>query len=221
MALLDKVIGLVAPHTCLVCGREGGLVCVWCQNDAFDSLPSRCYRCHKQTEDNAVCQQCRRISPLKHVWVRTDYDELAKKVIHKYKFLHARAGAVDIAKLMAQGLPYFEDTIVVPLPTATKRVRQRGFDHTLLLASHLSTELSLDCASLLVRIGQSQQVGTKRSQRIKQVQGAYLVSGEVLGKKILLVDDVTTTGASIEEAARVLKKAGARQIDAAIFAQAK
>lgn len=221
MTVLDKLISIVAPHLCIVCRREGGLICLWCQNDAFPSLPTRCYRCHKQTEDNAVCQSCSHLSPLKHVWIRTDYNQLAKQLIQKYKFLHARAGAVDIAKLMAQDLPYFEDTIVVPLPTATKRVRQRGFDHTKLLAQHLARILSVESSPLLIRLGNSQQVGTKRTQRIKQVQGAFLATGKVFGKKILLVDDVTTTGASIEEAARMLKRAGACQIDAAVFAQAK
>ncbi|MGZ6004956.1 MAG: ComF family protein [Candidatus Saccharimonadales bacterium] len=221
MSVLDKLIGMLAPHGCLVCGREGRLVCLWCQADSFNHLPSRCYRCHAMTEDHAVCRGCRRISPLKHVWVRCDYDDLAKALVRKYKFQHARAAADDIAKLMAQDLPYFADALIVPLPTASRRVRQRGFDHTLLLAKSLSQILKIDWAPYLIRLGQSQQVGTKRSQRIKQVQGAFLASGNISGQEILLIDDVTTTGASLEEAARVLRKAGAKRVNAAVFAQAK
>ncbi len=221
MSILDSVIGIIAPHSCLVCGREGGLVCVWCAHDAFPLLPSRCYRCNAQTEDSSVCQKCHRVSPLKHVWVRTNYDGLAKLLIHKYKFLHARAGAADIAQQISQALPYFVDTILVPIPTATNRVRQRGFDHAQLLARQLGQILKLENKTLLRRFGQSRQVGTRRSQRTKQVVGTFQAVGHIKDKKILIVDDVTTSGATLEEAARVLKRAGARQVDAVVFAQVK
>ena len=104
MNLLDGLIGIVAPHARLVCGREGGLICAWCRYDIFPLLPSRCYSCSAQTIDSAVCDKCRRVSPLKHVWVWTDFDGLARQLIHKYKFIHARSGSVDIAMQMAQNL---------------------------------------------------------------------------------------------------------------------
>jgi len=221
MNLLDGLISMVAPHDCLLCGREGKLVCSWCLPDALPILPPTCYRCHALSPDNAVCDICRRSSPLKHVWVRTNYDGLAKELIHYYKFLHARASADDIASLIIQDLPYLADYVLVPVPTATKRVRQRGFDHTKLLAKELSKLLNLEAHRYLIRLGQSQQVGTKRQQRIKQVAGSFRAVGSVAGRKLLLIDDVTTTGATIEEAARVLKRAGAKQVDAIVFAQAK
>lgn len=221
MALLDKLIGIVAPHQCLVCGHEGGLICAWCAPDALAPVPSRCYRCNAQTKDFKTCSRCRRASRLKHVWIRTNYDQLARQLVHRYKFEHARAGAKDIAGQIVQNLPYFDDAILVPVPTATSRVRQRGFDHTELLVRELSHLLDLDKQTILRRLGQSRQVGTKRQQRIKQVAGSFQPIKPVEGKKILLVDDVLTTGATLEEAARILKQAGAKQVDAVVFAQAK
>jgi len=110
----------------------------------------------------------------------------------------------------------------MPIPTASsRRIRQRGFDHTKLLAQQLGQILKLDVRTSLRRIGQSQQVGTKSAQRIKQAEGMFQVAGSVTDQKIILVDDVTTTGATLEEAARVLKRAGAKQVGAVVFAQAK
>jgi ComF family protein len=221
MLLLDKLVGIAAPHQCLVCGREGGLLCAWCAPDAITALPSRCYRCSAQTEDFKTCPKCRRVSRLKHVWIRTNLDKLARRLIYDYKFKHARAAAHDIAGQMVQCLPYFADSLLVPVPTATSRVRQRGFDHTELLARVLSRPLGLEKQIILRRLGQSRQVGTKRQQRIKQVAGCFQITKAIKDKKILLVDDVLTTGATLEEAARVLKQAGAKQVDAIVFAQAR
>lgn len=221
MNMFDKLIGVLAPHSCINCDREGELICAWCAADIFPGLPSKCYRCAALTEDFRVCAKCRPRTRLKHVWLRTNYDQLAKQLIHQYKFVHARAAAVDIARQMAQGLPYLTDTVLVPVPTASRRVRQRGFDHTRLLVDELASALGLTTDNALSRVGQSRQVGTKRVQRIKQAAGMFRVIGDVSGQKLLLIDDVVTTGATIEEAARVLKQAGAKQVDAAIFAQAK
>lgn len=219
MSMVDKLIGVVAPHICIGCGNEGRLICVWCAPDLFTPVPSKCYRCNAKTEDFSVCNKCRPSTRLKHVWIRTYYDGNAKRLIHKFKFMYARAAAKDIAAQIAQSIPYFSSTVLVPIPTATKRVRQRGFDHTKLLTRELCRTLKLENRVLLRRLGQSQQVGTRRTQRIKQVSGSFLAINRVDGIKIVLVDDVLTTGATLEEAARILKRAGAKQVDAVVFAQ--
>ncbi len=221
MALLERIINVVAPHSCLVCDTEGKLLCNWCLPDACPSLPSRCYRCKSITDNNRTCHKCRRVSALKHVWVRTEYNGTAKGLVYRLKFSGARAAAPIIADYMQETLPYIEPALLVPIPTATRRLRQRGYDHTHLLTRELSRTTGLQSVNALGRIGQSRQVGTKRTERYKQLAGAFRLakSDAVRGAHILLVDDVVTTGATLEEAAKTLKQAGARTVDAVIFAQ--
>jgi ComF family protein len=221
MNLLEKAVGLLAPHACLTCGSEGSLLCSWCFNEYYQPVPSRCYKCSAATKDSAVCAKCRRKTPLKHVWVCTEYKGLAKHLIHAFKFERAQAAAPVIAAYMQNNLPYIADAIIVPVPTATSRIRQRGYDHAELIATSLARKTSLKAKRLLRRHGQARQVGTKRAERARQLQGAFYSTKPeaVKGRYILLVDDVLTTGATLEETATVLKKAGADQVDAIVFAQ--
>ncbi len=114
-----------------------------------------------------------------------------------------------------------QETIIVHVPAATSRVRARGYDQSKLIAKQLASIFGCSQQTLLSRHGQARQVGAKRDKRFSQVVGAFTprkVDG-IKNAHILLVDDVLTTGASVEEAAKVLKAAGAKTVNAAIFAQ--
>ena len=115
-----------------------------------------------------------------------------------------------------------DDLLLAPIPTATSRRRQRGYDQSVLLARHIARLTRLPYADCLVRLGQAHQVGSTRAQRLMQLQQAFRVRRSLLvkGRHIVLIDDVITTGASIEAAAAVLYEAGARSVWALAFAQA-
>jgi competence protein ComFC len=220
--LLDILIGFVAPHDCLFCGCEGYVACAWCLPGILQPVPSRCYRCMVLTDDNAVCDKCRRTSRLKHVWIATEYTEATKLLVHSLKFQRAQAAHQPMAAAMADCLPLLTtETIVTHIPTATSRVRQRGYDHSKLLASALASNKNCIYRPLLARLGQSRQVGAKRDERVAQIQDSFRVVDAQRLKQahIILVDDVTTTGATIEAAAKLLRQAGAKQVDAVLFAQ--
>ena len=222
MPLLDSVLSILAPHTCLVCGREGKLVCDWCAVDAFPPLPSRCYRCRRITSDFALCDRCKKQTPLRHVWIRTDYDGSAKDLLHSYKYERARAAVLPVARAVDEVLPYLPaDTLLIPVPTATSRVRQRGYDHAALLARSLARQHHLAWLRAVTHLSQSRQVGSSRQQRLTQLADTFIVTKPALvsGRDILIVDDVVTTGATLEAMARVLKQAGAKSVNALAFAQ--
>lgn len=220
--LIEKVLELIAPDDCLVCGAEGSLICSWCRPGVCLKVPSQCYKCQKQTGDFAVCEACRRKTVLKHVWMTTEYDKVASSIIKEVKFGYKRAGTYVIASYMDETLPFVTDqTIIVPVPTAPHRVRERGFDQALLIADHLAKMRNASQKRVLHRSGKTRQVGAHRRQRLEQLRNAFWVSGSVRGKHVVLVDDVVTTGATIESAALTLKKAGATRVDAIVFAQAK
>jgi ComF family protein len=221
-AILERVLAFVAPHECLFCSREGSVVCAWCLPEAYPVVPSRCYRCLALTDNYATCHACRRASRLKHVWVATEYTDASKALIHALKFERKRAAHQPAAQIMADILPYMPpETILTHIPTATSRVRQRGYDQAQLLAQWLSQEKQCTYQPLLARLGQTRQVGAKRAERISQLQDAFRVrtADKIKGASILLVDDVITTGATLEAAAHLLRKRGAKQVNAITFAQ--
>ena len=222
--MLEKLINIVAPHHCIGCGAEGSLLCAWCIPDACQLLPERCYRCQRQTRDSRVCPDCRRTSNLRHVWVRCEYDGLPKQLVHALKFERAKSAAVPVAQLLRESLPYLPpETMITWVPTATRRYRERGYDQAALIAKALAAELNLRTAPLLARLGQTRQVGAKREQRLQQLQSAFRIRNNHLlaGHSVLLIDDIVTTGATLEAAARILKENGAKSVDAAVFASKK
>lgn len=220
--MIERLISLIAPHCCVRCGAEGELVCSWCRLETIPSLPSRCYHCKKLIDESKVCQDCRRSSPLKHVWVRTVYSGMPKELVHVMKFERAQAAPRLVAGLLLEALPAFPpDVLVSYIPTATSRVRVRGYDQSRLIARYLAREQKLLFGTTLLRQGQSRQVGSSKKQRLEQAQRSYKAvhAKRYQGKDILLIDDIITTGATLEAAARELRRAGARTVYAAVFAQ--
>lgn len=154
--------------------------------------------------------------------MRTLYKDLAKDLVQHMKFNPSRSVAEVLARQMTQSLPYLsEGTLVCAVPTSRVRVRQRGFDHCQILAREIAGMKGLRHQPVLIRYGRSKQVGSKRENRISQVKGVYVANHKysIKDRNILLIDDVVTTGATISEAATELKKAGAKSVDACIFAQ--
>lgn len=223
MHVMEKIISLVAPHTCLKCDSEGSLVCSGCRVMLGADLPSRCYLCYKSTPDNSVCSACKRKSSLKSVWVRCVYTDIAKQLVRAIKYSRAQNGTKIIAQELKNALPSsMSEYVIVPIPTANTRKRQRGYDHAQLIARELATALDVPCQELLLRLGTSRQVGSKREDRLRQLDGAFMCkkNKHLKVQKILLIDDVVTTGATIEAAARELRQNGYRDVSAAVFAQA-
>ena len=222
MFVMERLIAVIAPFSCIVCGNEGRIVCDWCRPEALETLPSRCYSCHVLSRDSAVCPACRKRSPLCHVWIASSYEGYAKRLVEILKFERGKAAAEDIAHFVDETLPHLPaDTIVVHVPTATSRRRQRGYDQSEEIARQFARLRGLRHRTLLARMGHTRQVGSSKKQRQEQIQNAFRArNNEVIkGSTLLLIDDLTTTGSTLEAAARMLKRAGAKKIIAATFAQ--
>lgn len=219
--MLEAIIRVLAPHYCLGCGREDTLLCDSCRLSGLRTIPSRCYRCKTLTTDAAVCKKCRSEGPLRHIWASCEYEDLPKQLIHKLKFERAKAAHKPIAIQIDDTLPVLTGVTISHVPTATSRVRQRGYDQSRLVARELSRLRSLPYRSLLLRRGQQRQVGAERSVRVTQAQDFFAAKEQrdPLPTHVLLVDDVLTTGATLQAAARCLRRAGVKCVDAVVFAQ--
>lgn len=224
MRLVEHFFRIIAPSNCLKCGSEGSLLCLWCREEALPEGDSRCYRCNTLTKDSATCLACRRHSKVRHLWVRTEYTEHARALVHAMKFKYSGEAADLIAQELAGTIPALPpETVIVHVPTITSHVRERGFDHARRIAAGLAKRSELRLVPAMGRTGQLRQVGSSRQVRLKQqiesfrLRAPFLVSG----CSVLLVDDVLTTGATIEAAALALRSAGAKSVDAVVFARAK
>jgi ComF family protein len=220
---LDKLISYIAPHECFACGLEGSLLCATCL-PLLPTLQPQCYRCHRTDKGSKTCKSCRSSTSLRNVWIGTQYEGFAEELVKGLKFNRAIAGADTIATFLADTfateLP--ETGILVPVPTATSRVRQRGYDQSVRITKALAKKAGLPYANFLMRHGQQRQTKSSRSERLTQLKDAFIVRA-LLPKEteIILVDDILTTGASLEAAAAALKQAGAKKVSALVFARAE
>lgn len=181
---------------------------------------SRCYICNKLTKQNRTCKSCN--SKLRRVWWLGGYDETFKKLIVNLKYHRKRHVARLLGKYLAEKLPYFPaETIVSFIPTASTRVRRRGYDQAEIIARSLAKELGLNFKSLLYRTDQIELIGKSRRERQKLTQNAIKLrkNQKFDYATIILIDDVLTTGSSLESAAKILRKAGASHVDAAVIAR--
>lgn len=224
MRLVEQIFKMVAPSNCLGCREEGSLLCAWCVEAHLPERLPRCYSCNTLTKSHSVCPKCQRKSTFTRLWIRTDHTDTARQLVHRMKFSYSGEAADIIAAELVNTIPALPpETIIVHVPTVSLHVRQRGYDHARRIASHMASLTPYRHSSVLVRLGQHRQVGSSRGERLHGVKGTFRVRHEYLIKDqhVLLVDDVLTTGATLNEAARVLKEAGARRVDAVVFARAK
>ncbi|HEX3568543.1 MAG TPA: phosphoribosyltransferase family protein [Candidatus Saccharimonadales bacterium] len=138
------------------------------------------------------------------------------------KFARAQAAAADIAMQMAHLHADMAPTVITHLPTASRRIRLRGYDQSALIARSLAQQLRIPYIPLLIRMSQHRQVGESRAARQAAARNLFRAKTMPLVRRahVLVVDDVITTGASLEAAASVLRAAGAARVDAITFAAA-
>jgi ComF family protein len=219
MHLLDVLIRPFAPHHCIACAEPGCMLCRRCANDNLTPLAPTCYRCNALTPGFKMCSRCRPRSALARLIAPYSYEGTAAELVRALKYRGKREAAVTIGSLLAANVvePY---TIVTWVPTATRRRRQRGYDHAELIAKQVARERSLPCLPLLAKVTQTRQVGAGRQLREKQARESYRLrqTKPLRGKRILIIDDVVSTGASLEACAALLRKAGAK-VDGATFAR--
>lgn len=209
----SRILDLIAPFSCRGCGRLGSLLCECCKNYNIQQRPKICPRCRK-TQKKCSCKT--------KVYAVSYRMGVMMKLTEEYKYKSIRKTAEVLAEMMDATIPSEfgkgEEVIVVPLPTISRHIRERGFDHTLLLAKELAKRRKWKVEKALVRKNKTVQVGASEVVRRRQASEAYEACCKLDAKRTyLLVDDVWTTGASMEAAILALKKAGAKKMASAVI----
>lgn len=218
---IESLISWLAPLECVICKRESNMLCIACQQTQYFETESRCYKCNRMVNQNSTCVSCRSSSALRRVWWLDNYENITKNLVTSMKFKRSRGYAYAYGEILADLLPYLpEDVLITSVPTASKRIRRRGFDQAALLAKSFAYARGNAYRKLLVRTDQNDQIGKSRTQRMKQIaEKITILPEDITGKSILILDDVLTTGASLEACARLLREAGARHVDGAVIAR--
>jgi len=218
--MIDKILKIVAPHHCFGCDKTGTVLCDYCKYNIVDDSYFGCISCQKPTNSENYCGRCK--TSYSRAWCVAERRNIMTQLLNAYKFENvydAHRTFVDLLDVRLPSLP--SSTIIVPIPTIAKHVRQRGYDHMRLIADSLATKRSLRVEHVLARAENSVQTGASRKQRYDQALRAFAVDARRIDSSCtyFLIDDVTTTGATLEHAAAALKKAGARDVWVAVIAR--
>lgn len=213
--MIRAILDLIAPDHCYLCGKIGTTLCESCVYNITEDGFGCCILCLMPTSSDNLCMGCS--GPLTQAWVVGERSDVLQRLTDDSKFSSNRRDCVAQAKLLDRILPRLPaDTKVVPIPTIWPHIRQRGFGHAEYVAHSLADIRSLHYSPLLARATNSVQHGASRRQRQQQAERAYTCESKLSDASILLVDDVCTTGASLVEAAKVLRRSGASSVWAAV-----
>jgi ComF family protein len=215
--MLDTLISIIAPHLCCSCGRIGTLLCENCKYDISLEYFSGCLVCGQSIVGScAPCAQAYSRS-----WCVGERSGALRSIVDNYKFYNHYAAYRDLASLLSDCIGQLPpNCTIVPIPTVTSHIRQRGYDHTLLIAKDLAKRQGIPFATPLARHTSTKQRGQNRIQRQTQASQAFSVKGTLSKDTIyLIVDDVVTTGATLHYAAKALREAGAVTIWVAAIAR--
>ncbi|HXF70361.1 MAG TPA: ComF family protein [Thermoflexus sp.] len=216
--LAEGILDLLFPPRCAGCGRPGVVWCSTCAADARPITPPICSLCGTPGVTGKRCPRCQE-DPLQLEGVRSCfvYHGPIRRALHRLKFHGRYRIAQVLASQMAEGWARFgmEADLLIPVPTSKARQRQRGYNQAAMLGQALAKRLAIPLhpyALRRVRATRS-QVGLARSARRENVQGAFLGDPRwVQGKRVVVVDDVCTSGATLEACAIALYQAGAASV---------
>lgn len=195
--------------------------------------PWKCVFCESVLKDTDICRECEEklpytvgdnamqkfpfidkcVSPLY-------YKDKVRASVHRYKFggcsAYSRRYAALMSDCVENNLDCRSIDVISWIPLSKKRLCQRGYDQARLLAEEIAAKTGLPCRQLLQKVKNNgaQSLTRDAKQRRENVAGVYALDdgADVSGLRILLVDDVVTTGATMSEAARILRKAGAKSV---------
>jgi ComF family protein len=228
--IIKLFIDLLFPIECIDCSQEGNWLCESCFKKIKLLKKWPCPVCKIGLTKGKVCVDCRLKSFLNGTVISASYEnETLDKAIHYLKYKGIKDLAKPLSRLIVQAMRQndfcHDDWMVMPVPLNKRRQRWRGFNQAELIGREAAVALNLEINNdNLCRIRYTMpQTKLKRQQRLKNLINAFKLKNPAVlrGKRVILIDDVMTTGATLQECARVLKDAGAIEVWAVVLARGK
>ncbi len=216
--MLERLLNIIAPDECLVCGKEGLCLCPKCALSTLVAKKPACVVCNRLNNTGKTCSGCYNKTKLSGASISYRFEGQTKELIYAMKYLGKRS----VARYLAGQLPAIKnsaDMILSYVPSDGKTRRQRGYDQAELLARSYAKLNGLQFATVLTRACHTKQVGLSRARRLQNIQGNFVCYKDVAGKSIVLIDDVITTAATVSECSKTLKESGAKRIWALAIAK--
>jgi len=214
---MKNIIDILFPKRCINCNKEGNYLCDDCLS-LIDVNPFIYCLCEKM-DKNHKCEKCKN-RYLDRIYSACSFNnKIVQSAIHKLKYSYIKELSAPFAFLIIKHLqevncPIDKDFILVPIPLSNKRKRMRGFNQSEEIAKIISEATGIKLlANCVIKVKDNKpQMELKREERLKNVLDIYKVNKDVSGLNIILIDDVYTTGATMEECAKILKKAEANTV---------
>ena len=222
-----KVLNLVFPLSCAGCGAQDMHLCAPCAA-AIPMYAPACFVCKKLVPAHGVlsagrtCTPCRKKSCIYAFFSPFSYGHPAiRSLLHNLKYRRMHSIAPILGNLVVTSLAFYrvalpKDTLLIPVPLHPSRERMRGFNQSLLITKVVGENLGISTrGDLLKKVKKTRpQMKLTREERLRNVLDVFSVSDTdaIYHKTCILMDDIKTTGATLESAARALKRAGAKKI---------
>lgn len=219
-AALELVLPMAA--SCLLCGdprraQEQDCLCPACR-EALDKQRLQgalCLRCMTPLDDHGRCAFCaaKGLGSQREGFAAFRHQGAARRLVTRLKFQYCDAAALPLVQSMAQSVPLSRYDALVPVPLHPRRQRVRGANQAEILCRGLSPKLGMPVLNALRRVQHTrEQSSLPRAERLRNVQNAFSLQADVRGLRLLLVDDVRTTGATSRACAQVLLRGGAQSV---------
>ncbi len=217
--LKEVALDFLFPQSCIACGQTGSFICASCRETLIPLAPPLCPLCGRPNSDTALCPDCRgwqaQIDGIRSPF---RYDGVMRRAVHELKYRNLRALAPLLAAwlhgyLKANPLPA---EVLVPVPLHPRRLRERGYNQSALLAKELGKLMNMpvveDC--LVRRRHTLPQARTANvEERRRNISNAFTCqNGKLKERKVLLIDDVATSGTTLDACAGAMKSAGATSV---------
>ena len=232
---MQSLLNFIFPPRCQLCSDTHQIshqceLCESCCNDIYINQQP-CERCAEPLafSESGLCAECLQKLPVYDIcWSPFVYAQPLEWMIQQLKFNSKLHFAPLLSTLMIRDIGGFlQNTplpdVIIPMPLHVRRLRQRGFNQSYMLVKPIAKELNLkiDIDSCQRVRNTEHQTGKNALQRRKNIKGAFTFNNEKAYKHVVIFDDVVTTGSSVIELSKVLKKSGVKRVDVWCLARAK